>query len=46
MTNNESRKENDYWDIGLMKLLKGMNATDILGIRAKSFHDRIVGGHE
>jgi len=44
--NSESRKENDYGDIGLMKLLKGMDATDILGIRAKSFQDRIVGGHD
>jgi|WetSurMetagenome_2_1015567.scaffolds.fasta_scaffold605319_2 hypothetical protein len=46
MTNNESRKDNDYGDIGLTKLLNGMGTSDILGIRAKSFQDRIVGGRK
>ncbi len=42
--NSESRKENDYWDIGLMKLLKGMDTTDILGLEPSPFRTESSGG--
>jgi excisionase family DNA binding protein len=36
MTNDESRKENDYGQIGLKRLLKTMDVAEILGISAKT----------
>ena len=36
MKNNENRKENDYGDIGFMKLLKAIDVADILGISVKT----------
>jgi excisionase family DNA binding protein len=44
MTNNESRKENDYGDIGLTKLLTPANVADILGISVKTVNKLVREG--
>jgi excisionase family DNA binding protein len=41
---NESRKENDYRDIGLPRLLKAMDVAEILGISVKTVHKLVRDG--
>ena len=44
MKNSESRKENDYREIGLTRLLKAMNVADILGISVKTVNKLVRDG--
>ena len=42
--NNESRKENDYREIGLTRLLKAMDVAEILGISMKTVNKLVREG--